>query len=193
MKKSLSGFTLIELSIVIIVVGILASITLVSYRGATARANDAQTINAANQWMKALQMYRARNGSLPNQFSCLGANYKYNQDGKGASGVGQCRQDTAAFGIKENPAFDAMLAPYITSKPTPSMATTTVNSPLWFRGAYYYIYPSGSETHARIDIALSNHTKCPSALGGVPLIGPYVSADKNNLCRYALGNITAYK
>lgn len=53
------GFTIVELLIVIVVIGILAAITIVSYSGITARANTtkAQT-NAANM-VKVLEAYNA--------------------------------------------------------------------------------------------------------------------------------------
>lgn len=40
MRKSISGFTIVELLIVVVVIAILAAITIVSYNGITARAND---------------------------------------------------------------------------------------------------------------------------------------------------------
>lgn len=39
-SKNKNGFTIVELLIVIVVIGILAAITLVAYNGIQARAND---------------------------------------------------------------------------------------------------------------------------------------------------------
>lgn len=57
--KGQSGFTIVELLIVIVVIGILAAITIVSYSGITARANSikAQT-NGANV-QKVAEAYNA--------------------------------------------------------------------------------------------------------------------------------------
>lgn len=197
MKKSRSGFSLIELVVVVVIIGILAGITLITYRGATERANDTQTISAANQWMKALQMYRARNGSLPNIAGCLGSGYMFNYDGKGTTGTGQCRQDAASYGVTENTALNQALAPYISTKPTPSMKTTAVNSPTaWYRGLYYYTYPDPSnsgKTFARIDVVLSSAGTCPTSLGGITGYAAGTTADKNHVCHYSFGDISSYK
>ena len=59
------GFTIVELLIVIVVIGILAAITIVAYNGIQGRAKDAQTDSALGQVKKALEIYRADNGFYP--------------------------------------------------------------------------------------------------------------------------------
>ena len=90
-KKAISGFTVVELSVVIVIIGILASITLVSYGGMQARTMNAQTVTSANQWLKTLKMYQSRNGGYPTTSTCLGEGYKYAADNQGNGGVGMCR------------------------------------------------------------------------------------------------------
>lgn len=77
MKKTKSGFTIVELLIVIVVIGILAAITIVAYNGIQQRAQNAQRIAAAKDWQKRIIAYTATNGaypptSIPNH-SCLGS------------------------------------------------------------------------------------------------------------------------
>lgn len=65
LKAKQSGFTIVELLIVIVVIGILAAITIVAYSGITARANGtkAQT-NAANT-QKVAEAINADTGNYP--------------------------------------------------------------------------------------------------------------------------------
>lgn len=67
MKKNVSrlGFTITELLIVIIVIGILAAITVVQYNGVQVRARDAQRRTDVANITKALEQYYADNGSYP--------------------------------------------------------------------------------------------------------------------------------
>lgn len=68
-----TGFTIVELLIVIVVIGILAAITLVAYNGLQDRANDSARTSAVSQIRKALEAYRAVHGNYPPHTSA-GAN-----------------------------------------------------------------------------------------------------------------------
>ena len=63
--KHNAGFTIVELLIVIVVIGILAAITIVAFNGIQQRANNVATITSVNQSVKALSSYIAINGSYP--------------------------------------------------------------------------------------------------------------------------------
>ncbi|MFZ1258489.1 MAG: prepilin-type N-terminal cleavage/methylation domain-containing protein [Candidatus Saccharimonas sp.] len=185
------GFTLVELLIVIVVIGVVATLSIVAYNGAQDRARSAQTLTAVNQWLKALQMYKAKNGAFPNVNSCLGANYKYNYDGLGATGVGQCRQDNTVTGVTSSATFLAAMQPYITSNPTPAMVTTPVTVPTyWYRGAYYYLAGANS----RIDFTLPKAAGgCPSTIGGtIDVISTVVGTNGNYMCAYIIGPTVGY-
>lgn len=59
------GFTIVELLIVIVVIGILASITMVAYNGAQGRARDAKRMQDVRTIVKALELYKVTNGFYP--------------------------------------------------------------------------------------------------------------------------------
>ena len=65
MKKSTSGFTIVELLIVIVVIAILAAITIVAYNGIQERARFTAMRSDIVALNKAIQLYYADNGSYP--------------------------------------------------------------------------------------------------------------------------------
>ena len=68
MNKQRSGFTLVELLIVIVVIAILASISIVAYQGIQSRARDSQLLQDVKTIAKAMEMYYADKGvNLPLQ------------------------------------------------------------------------------------------------------------------------------
>lgn len=60
------GFTIVELLIVIVVIGILAAIVIVSYSGIQQRATDAVRQSDIDATAKALELYYVDNGKYPN-------------------------------------------------------------------------------------------------------------------------------
>ena len=65
MRKSASGFTIVELLIVIVVIAVLATITVVAYNGIQTRARDSIRYADAKVIIKALELYKADKGSYP--------------------------------------------------------------------------------------------------------------------------------
>jgi prepilin-type N-terminal cleavage/methylation domain-containing protein len=63
--KKDSGFTIVELLVVIVVIGILAAITIVSYTGVTARAKTAQAQSNAASAQSVAEAMNADNGYYP--------------------------------------------------------------------------------------------------------------------------------
>lgn len=59
------GFTIVELLIVIVVIGILAAITFMAYNGVQDRAGDSRLDSDAAHIKTAIEMYKADNGVYP--------------------------------------------------------------------------------------------------------------------------------
>jgi len=67
------GFTIVELLIVIVVIGILATISIVAYNGITQKAKNTAIINAASQSLRMIEAYVAQYGTYP--YSNLGSGW----------------------------------------------------------------------------------------------------------------------
>ncbi|MBN1168792.1 type II secretion system protein [Candidatus Woesebacteria bacterium] len=66
MKKIKKGFTLVELTLVMAVLGVLVTIVVSSYPNARKHARDSQRISDIKQYQAALEVYaNANNGSYP--------------------------------------------------------------------------------------------------------------------------------
>lgn len=120
------GFTIVELLIVIVVIGILAAIVIVAYSGIQVRARNSQTTSAARGYYSAFLSYVASNGKLPpDQYNGM-ANYCLNHP------VGQCVNSTAAPNWTTDPAIlEPALRTIISTLPTPAIspANTATNDP----------------------------------------------------------------
>lgn len=70
MRKSTSGFTIVELLIVIIVIGVLAAITIMAYSNVQQKARDAERKQDVAVIIKALKQYEVDNGPMSTGSGC---------------------------------------------------------------------------------------------------------------------------
>jgi general secretion pathway protein G len=82
-----NGFTIVEIMIVVVIVAILAGLVLTAYRGVTDRGYNSRITTGVNAYIKAIQIYKARNGAYPTQTSCLGSGYPSNTCWTGTGGT----------------------------------------------------------------------------------------------------------
>jgi prepilin-type N-terminal cleavage/methylation domain-containing protein len=73
MRQRVSGFTIVELLIVIVVIAILAAIVIVAYNGVQGRARDSRRLQDAETIVKALEAYKVTHGNYPPAVSTAGA------------------------------------------------------------------------------------------------------------------------
>lgn len=92
MRKTTSGFTIVELIIVIVIIGIIASIVIVAYGGARNRAQNTSRLEELRSWEKSFVQYKAaNNGQYPAMADggyCLGTGFP----------SGKCRDYTLPVG-----------------------------------------------------------------------------------------------
>ncbi|MES2876148.1 MAG: carbohydrate binding domain-containing protein [Patescibacteria group bacterium] len=60
-----TGFTIVELLIVIVIIAVLAAITIVAFNGIQQRARTSQVVSSTSQTKKKLEVYKIENGSYP--------------------------------------------------------------------------------------------------------------------------------
>lgn len=65
MKRTQTGFTIVELLIVIVVIGILASITIVAFNGVQQRARDTDRKSDVNTLVKAMSIWSVQEFKAP--------------------------------------------------------------------------------------------------------------------------------
>lgn len=103
-KLRITGFTIVELMIVIVVIAILAVITIVAYNGTRTQSNNARTLTGVQQYYTSIKLYYAKNGgkypTVPNEgtaqvtMTCLGTGYP---SGKCGTITGTTVNESASF------------------------------------------------------------------------------------------------
>lgn len=152
------GFTIVELLVVVVVIAILAAITIVSYNGIIARAENTKLLANVDAWTKTLLLYKAEKGVFPNtsptnasQNFCLGSTFEQTTD----FGLNKCIliSDTSAGlvdydnGFNNDPAFNTLIRNTVdipTSERPPLFITSGTFS-MKQRGLLYIVSP-GSQT-----------------------------------------------
>ncbi|MBL8159358.1 prepilin-type N-terminal cleavage/methylation domain-containing protein [Candidatus Saccharibacteria bacterium] len=123
-KLAPKGFTIVELLVVIVVIGILAVIAVSSYTGAQLRAKNQQNLSTAGAYYKALITYATDYNAYPpdlDWWPCMGA-YKNDVNN---DGLGDCIWQGTTAEHSYSPNFHNALRRYIDITAGPSDLTTT--------------------------------------------------------------------
>jgi prepilin-type N-terminal cleavage/methylation domain-containing protein len=101
LKQRQSGFTIVELLIVIVIIGILATLVIVTFSGVQQRARDSERKTDINAVAGQLEAFYASNGYYPPQVDFESATFR---------DANEIRIDTKAFDDPSDNAGDAFTA-----------------------------------------------------------------------------------
>ena len=139
-KLKQHGFTIVELLIVIVVIGILASITIVAYNGIQRRAQNTQLLAAFDAYEKGLRQYKTFNNKYPELESdigiaCLGGPFP----AEPPFSEGECYKMNGTTYARQSSALNATLSDFLSPLPKTPNNTHTISS-ISVRGIMYMPY-----------------------------------------------------
>jgi len=143
------GFTIVELLIVIVVIGILAAISIVAFNGVQAKAKNQQTVSAVRTYYAALKAYAIdNNGALPGNSGCLGPAAAYSSN--------PCYIGSNTYNY--NSTLNTALAPYVSTPP--NIPTGRISQDTTSASGIFYYVSSGY-----IAFIMLSSDSCPTIAG----------------------------
>lgn len=188
MKRHSYGFTLVELSIVIAVIGILVTIGVISYRGSQDRAHDLQIRDAATQVADQIQLFASNYGHFPRggygSTTAIGAGTECADGAAGwfGSSIYTCTVEDTLVASKYLPSGFSVGLPqmpgYSVGTSSRAIMVYVANPTTKLAMVYYYLASPTSSDTANFNDEL---TKCGYNPAGV--IGPRDSYGmRNGIC-----------
>lgn len=167
MYKKPTGFTIIELLIVIAVMAILAAIVVVGWNGVSVQSRNTARANELETWKSTFELYKTRFSTYPSQATgsyCLGSSFS----------TGKCA-DTSSSTAPTVAASTGLMNELKRVSPTlPSVSTSAVAT---YAGPYAII----GATDIKLIGAFESNNSCPDDL----VVETSVS-NGLTLCKYTL-------
>lgn len=177
MRKNLSGFTLVEITVVIVVISILATTTALAYNNVQQRAYSARVISVTDAYAKALQLYHVRHGAFPDYGPTWGTCLGRPSDYPAANGfpAGACTVYTNRNGVQSSDfasdSFYNDLSTVMSPMPDPTIKIATesygVYGSTMYRGIYYEQQNNSPGTSygdwGYVEYVLNGIVACPQA------------------------------
>lgn len=174
LRQLRQGFTIVELLIVIVVIGILATIVIVAFNGIQGRAKNTSIENTASNYRRALESYAALYGQYPTPgvSACLAPTDAYPADASTA--------DDDCYNAAVSTTMATELKKVLTNLPTPDTTCYPMYTGCRRNLTYFYsnTWKVDTNLHAHYLIYfLGNNGKCslPDNLEGS--YGDFSSAD----------------
>lgn len=133
------GFTIVELLIAIVVIGVLAAISLAAFNGVKSRARLAESGHFASAAVRTLSAYKAAEGAYPNTTGCIGTGYI----DRTADGTADCRWNSGGNVWAVNPTLNTQLEKYARVGDAPDYVALDGGS-IGLQGATYYYNTSAT-------------------------------------------------
>lgn len=158
-----SGFTLVELLVVISIIGLLSSVVLAAVNSARIKAQDAQIASTIHQYILAVQLaYDADNAfTLPSTSS-------------GSACLGLYPLNTCGFFDmnQKDDQLNSKLLPYISLPPLPTIYSPSIPA-LYFKGAIYTCSIQYAGKCVQVDLMwATNSGKCTEGAIAAPVYMP---------------------
>lgn len=165
MKRNTSGFTIVELLIVIVVIAILAAISIVAYNGIQARAENNKTISVVEAYAKAIRLYAIDNEQYPSTsvWPCIGDYGALTGNVCGAVVDAPTSTCNYSGGAGVSGTFDALIADYLGKKPSMSVQRMDCDGDVYV-GAFYNKNDTNPKVASML-VFLKGDVACPTITG----------------------------
>lgn len=191
MKSQLQGFTIVELLIVTVVIGILASVTVVAFGGVSDKAKDSQIKSTVSSIVRMVEAYGAANGGLVPQadWACVGEPTDFPaENGYTAE---WCHQPYQAPPIPTgsdhpiNATTNGKFKTLVTRMPNGRLPEVDRGGGVKYRGVLYDSAATQNSGKPVLQYFVNgNRTECP--------VGIVASAGTTNtMCEYRFANVTS--